>query len=98
MKTNTRASRLSLILAYASLIVLSHPFQLTWYDENYTLINFVAHGPKIIFTDYHVPNNHILYSFGLWLWRRLLGDELIVSRLFSLLAATAGHSRFIRGR
>ncbi|MHB8536102.1 MAG: hypothetical protein ACYDBW_11740 [Sulfuricaulis sp.] len=70
--------------ACALLLLFSHPFQPTWYDENYSLTNFVRWGPKHILSDYHVPNNHILYSLGLWGWREMFGTNLLTSRFFSL--------------
>jgi hypothetical protein len=34
-----------------------------WTDEIYTIENFSSKGSLVALTDYHVPNNHILFSF-----------------------------------
>lgn len=44
-----------------------------WYDELYTLKNFVFEGPLTIALDYHVPNNHILYNQFLYYLLNFLG-------------------------
>lgn len=80
-----QTKRLYLLLAPALLVFFAHLTSPTWYDENYALMYFVSPGPTVIFTDYHVPNNHILYSFALWLWQQAAGADLLNSRIFSLL-------------
>lgn len=72
------------IMAFGILVIFSKPLQPTWYDENYLLWIFLSAGPKGILLNYHVPNNHILYSLGLWVWRDIVGTDLLTSRLFSL--------------
>jgi hypothetical protein len=82
---NDKKVPLYLLLAFALLASFAHLMAPSWYDENYTLAYFVWRGPLVIFTDYHVPNNHILYSFALWLWEQAVGVHLFGSRIFSLL-------------
>ena len=44
-----------------------------WYDEVYTLRHFVLVPWRTTLTDYHFPNNHLLFSLLLRLWTGLLG-------------------------
>jgi uncharacterized protein YjbI with pentapeptide repeats len=34
-----------------------------WNDEIYSIMKFSSQGPWVVLTDYHVPNNHILFNF-----------------------------------
>ena len=54
-----------------------------WHDEIYTLDHFVSRGPKVIVTDYSLPNNHVLYSLLLWPVY-VLSDSSFMLRLPSL--------------
>lgn len=75
-----------LVTAAAMLALSSHPFAPTWHDENYSLYWFVDRGPRSILFDYHMPNNHILYSLGQWFWRGLFGEDVLINRLLPLLS------------
>lgn len=44
-----------------------------WNDELYTLQHFVLVPFSRTVTDYHVPNNHVLFSLLLNMWRHLAG-------------------------
>lgn len=57
-----------------------------WYDEVYTLLFFVSQGCERIVTDYHAPNNHVLFSLLLRPFY-LLSDSEFVLRLPSFLCA-----------
>lgn len=59
-----------------------------WHDEIYTITHFVSRGPKVIVTDYSLPNNHVLYSLLLWPVYRF-SDSNFMLRLPSL-ACMAG--------
>jgi hypothetical protein len=88
-----------LLLAFTLLVLFSHLMPPSWYDENYTLVYFVWRGPAVIFTDYHLPNNHVLYSFALWLWQQAIGVHLLGSRIFSLmLTSLAIPGLYLAGR
>lgn len=88
-----------LALGILIMAILARPFLPAWYDENYTLIFFVDRGPGTFFFDYHLPNNHVLYSFTLWAWRAVLGDGLVTARLLSLLlTALALPGLYLAGR
>lgn len=50
------------------LAVSSHLNDSVWQDEAYTLINFSMRGWLFPFTDYHLPNNHILLSSFMSYW------------------------------
>lgn len=79
-------SRIWWLLPVACLVLLSHPFDATWYDENYAQLHFISLGPYQIFSDYHLPNNHILYSLSQWVWQQLFGFDVFLNRLSPLLA------------
>lgn len=69
----------SLVIGYSLVLVLflawlTHWFRLDlWYDEAFTLTNFVLVPLKTTVTDYSFPNNHVLFSLLSNLWLRLLG-------------------------
>lgn len=78
------------ILAAAAPIVLSaRKLNLDlWHDEIYTVITFVANGPRYIVTDYSLANNHVFYSLVLWPFYRV-SDANFVLRLPSLIFTIA---------
>ena len=49
-------------------LVLPHLADYIWQDEAYTLIRFSSTGPFYPFTNYHIPNNHPLFSSLISLW------------------------------
>lgn len=59
-----------------------------WHDEIYTVIFFVAQGPRFIVTDYSLANNHPFYSLVLWPFY-CLSDSNLVLRLPSLIFTAA---------
>lgn len=59
-----------------------------WHDEIYTVIFFVAQGPRFIVTDYSLANNHPFYSLLLWPFY-CLSDSNLVLRLPSLIFTIA---------
>ena len=59
-------SRIWWLVPVACLLLLSHPFEATWHDENYAQLVFISQGPDRILCDYHLPNNHVLYSLSQW--------------------------------
>jgi len=56
------------------------------HDEAYTYITFVLGGFETVISDYHLPNNHILYSIFVYISVHLLGNAPWVLRLPALLA------------
>lgn len=69
-------------------VVLPHLFDAIWQDEAYTLLGFASRGFLYPFTDYHLPNNHVLLSAMLsLLWSP--GESVIAMRLPFLLAFIA---------
>jgi hypothetical protein len=64
------AERSLLFVAIAAAVfpVLPHLGDLVWQDEAYTLLRFCTRGWMYPFTDYHLPNNHVLPSAGLSSW------------------------------
>lgn len=59
-------------------LMLSHPL---FYDEAYTLRNYVRLGPGVIATLYDLPNNHIGLNHALWFWSRIASNVARVSEL-----------------
>lgn len=55
-----------------------------WYDEIYTIEIFLRSGPAFIVSDYHVPNNHVLFSLVEWPFY-CVSDSNFVLRLPSFL-------------
>lgn len=55
-----------------------------WHDEIYTIESFVRRGPAFIVSDYHLPNNHVLFSLLEWPFY-CLSDSNFVLRLPSFL-------------
>jgi hypothetical protein len=53
-----------------------------WFDEVYTLENFAV-GARA-FVDYHQPNNHVLFSAALSVWRSIAGESMPALRLLPL--------------
>ncbi|MEK7469463.1 MAG: hypothetical protein AAB074_18975 [Planctomycetota bacterium] len=83
-----------LLPAVAALAIARERFaDLPWHDEVYTLQVFAASAGKAL-TDYHAPNNHVLFSAALAFWRACTpGEESILSlRILPALcfAASAG--------
>ena len=62
-QSNVRVDRF-LLLVVACSIALAGTYldQDFWYDEAYTLDNFVKLGFLGVFTDYHAPNNHMVFT------------------------------------
>ena len=74
---------LILCVVVGILIVLPHLTDEIWQDEAYTLFRFANKGFWYPFTDYHVPNNHVLFSAILSKWWEA-GDSLIYLRSLPL--------------
>lgn len=85
----TRTARLVLatgvlvVIAWAFISLIDRPIQ---YDEAYTRVHY-ATSPIRPFTDYSLPNNHMLYSSAMWFVWRAVGDSVISLRLIALFAA-----------
>lgn len=65
------------------LLALPHLADPVWQDEAYTVITFADKGFWYPFTDYHLPNNHVLFSALLALWEEP-GDAVAQARLLPL--------------
>ncbi|MBI3159410.1 MAG: glycosyltransferase family 39 protein [Chloroflexi bacterium] len=59
------------------------------HDEAYTYVAFAARGLKVVLTDYHLPNNHVLHSALVFFSTRLFGDAPWAVRLPAWLAGVA---------
>jgi uncharacterized membrane protein len=80
--------RISVLMLVGVALVLPHLFDAIWQDEAYTLLGFASRGFLYPFTDYHLPNNHVLLSAMLSLWWSP-GESVIALRLPFLLAFIA---------
>ena len=94
---------LFVLAAAAAIIARQHLAHQFWYDEAYTLDHFATGEAIQAFCDYHAPNNHILFSACLSLWRRFLtryGGPYLFLRflpyLFFLVSTAATASVFRR--
>jgi len=65
-------------------LIYPHLADNIWQDEAYTLIKFSTSGPFYPFTNYHVPNNHPLFSSLMSLWWGW-GDSIVHLRLLPFL-------------
>lgn len=65
------------------LVFIKQPMR---YDEAYTYYAFVAQGVRVITTDYHLPNNHVLHSLLVYLTTTWLGNDLWSLRLPAFIA------------
>jgi hypothetical protein len=68
-----------LVLIYTLYLYLQWDYLLLdfWNDELYTLRYFVYESFRTIFTDYHVPNNHIGLNFLLRGYLLLIGEDTL---------------------
>ncbi len=66
---------LLLVLALFAALVWEFLFLDFWNDEIYSLKYFVFNSYAAIVTDYHVPNNHILFNLLSRLYLRAIGEE-----------------------
>lgn len=74
---------LMLVGAFFRIQLLDKP---VYHDEAYTYLTFVLGGLGNVISDYHLPNNHILYSVLVFFSTQLLGNAPWVLRLPALLA------------
>ena len=65
------------------LAVLDKPMT---HDESYTVVAFASHSFRIVITDYHLPNNHVLHTILVYLVYHLLGSQPWIVRLPALAA------------
>lgn len=82
---------LAAVLATALVAQYVHAMATTslWVDEYYTIVGFAAKGPWFAWTDYHEPNNHILFSIVSSLWPARIAHEPFAARLPSFIAVAA---------
>lgn len=64
----------ALILAAGVYLAAPHLQDEIWYDETYTLEYSATGNVADAFTKYHTPNNHVLFSAALSLWRGVNGS------------------------
>ena len=85
------------VIAAGCWLAAPHLSDEVWYDEAYTLEHFATGTPGHAFTRYTKPNNHVLFSAALSLWRsmgtspatlRALPLLLFLATLGVLVAAT----------
>ena len=74
------AEVVALCVLLAMVSELPHLTDDAWQDEAATLMLFAAHSLGRAFSDYSMPNNHMLFSTILSLWRAR-GDSVLHARL-----------------
>mgnify|MGYP005626764457 CR=1 FL=1 len=74
---------LMLIGTFLRISITNRPIS---HDEGYTFVNFIYPGLKTLTTDYHLPNNHILYSIFAYFSIRFFGNSPWAFRFPALLA------------
>ncbi len=75
-------------LPYALRFLVTMATSSLWTDELYTIQNFSGRGPFITVTDYHAPNNHILFNLLNSVLPRATSVEPLRARLLSLIAVS----------
>lgn len=82
---------LAAVLAAALVAQYVHAMATTslWVDEYYTIVGFSAKGPWYAWTDYHAPNNHILFSIVSSVWPAHIAHEPVPARIPSFIAVAA---------
>lgn len=59
-------------------------------DEAYTFVHYISQGPRGIFTNSYVPNNHILFNLLSWATVGIFGYSEPTLRFWSVAPAVAG--------
>lgn len=67
-----------MLILICSVTLLLHLSDQFWVDEFYTLIHFVLVPVKTTLLDYHVPNNHILFSLLSKLYLSVIGYSTLI--------------------
>ena len=78
------AGVVALCVLLAMVSELPHLADDPWQDEAATLMLFAAHGVGGAFSDYNMPNNHMLFSATLSLWWAR-SDSMLHTRLLPAL-------------
>lgn len=71
MEASRRVGLLAYLIgpALAIFLVAPHLADELWYDEAFTLLHYSNEGPLEALTNYEHPNNHVLFSALLAIWR-----------------------------
>jgi hypothetical protein len=80
------SSVMSVVLVWSRLANLGTGF---WADEAYSAFYYSGRGPRAIFFDTYVPNNHVLYNLASWVTAGALGRFEASYRIWSVLPALA---------
>lgn len=87
---------LALILTLALALRLFHAGNVLWYDEIYTVVNFVRLPAQTLIATYDSLNNHMLYSLGAQVSVAILGESALSVRMPAILLGLA--SIFVQWR
>ena len=79
-------SLLGVVLVWSRLANLGTSF---WSDEAYSAFYYSGRGPRAIFFDTYVPNNHVLYNLASWATAGAFGRFEASYRIWSVFPALA---------
>ena len=79
-------SLMSVVLVWSRLANLGTSF---WSDEAYSAFYYSGRGPRAIFFDTYVPNNHVLYNLASWVTAGAFGRFEASYRIWSVFPALA---------
>jgi hypothetical protein len=60
-----------------------------WHDEAYSALHYIDRGPRAIFFDHYLPNNHVFFSLLAWVTTSRVGRFEAAYRLWSVGPALA---------
>jgi len=79
-------SVMGVVLVWSRLANLGTGF---WSDEAYSAFYYSGRGPRAIFFDTYVPNNHVLYNLASWVTAGAIGRFEAAYRIWSVFPALA---------
>ena len=74
------------ITVFGAILRYAYLWRPMTHDETYTFVGFAARGLRVVVTDYHLPNNHVLHTILVNLFYQLFGDSPAVVRLPAFIA------------
>src|SRR5207344_2719900 len=77
---------MGVVLVWTRLANLGTSF---WSDEAYSAFYYSGRGPKAIFFDTYVPNNHVLYNLASWATTGAIGRFEASYRIWSVVPGLA---------
>jgi hypothetical protein len=78
---------LAAVLAWTRLVGLERSY---WFDELFTVTEYMRAGPRQILAGPYLPNNHELFSLLGWATTSMIGESEVALRLFSAIPFILG--------